>query len=191
MKKNGKPNGARGVRPQTTENLRNRKTYLNRLAVGLPGPDARRRVFGSESWQQGDDEPARGLLLFHCRDLGLGYQAASSRLPGDGSEIANRLRVGAAYVAKCAQRAAYRETAQVGDLGRREFGPMQHDHLGEAAVATKRGRDRQVNFGWVEIAEFEQAERTLVRDHCLGLLVTATRPEEPDHHLSIFGRWQV
>ena len=44
MKKNGKPNGARGVRPQPTEKLRNRKTYLNRLEeMGLDEPPAIKR----------------------------------------------------------------------------------------------------------------------------------------------------
>ena len=44
MKKNGKPNGARGVKPAAAENLRNRKTYLNRLEeMGLDEPPAIKR----------------------------------------------------------------------------------------------------------------------------------------------------
>jgi hypothetical protein len=44
MKKNGKPNGARGVRPEAAEDLRNRKTYLNRLEeMGLDEPPAIKR----------------------------------------------------------------------------------------------------------------------------------------------------
>lgn len=44
MKKNGKPNGASGSRRETAENLRNRKTYLNRLEeMGLDEPPAIKR----------------------------------------------------------------------------------------------------------------------------------------------------
>src|ERR1019366_9524087 len=44
MKKNGNPSGARGVKPAAAENLRNRKTYLNRLEeMGLDEPPAIKR----------------------------------------------------------------------------------------------------------------------------------------------------
>jgi hypothetical protein len=44
MKKNGNPNGGRGVKPAAAETLRNRKTYLNRLEeMGLDEPPAIRR----------------------------------------------------------------------------------------------------------------------------------------------------
>ena len=52
MKKNGKPNGARGVRPEAAEDLRNRKT-LNRLeevgraAGNQAGGDAQRDRVGA------------------------------------------------------------------------------------------------------------------------------------------------
>ena len=76
------------------------------------------------------------------------------------------------------------------NVGLRKIAVMEDKHTGNIAVAPEAFRNSHVNFGWVQVRQFVQAERRLVAENALDCFLPISGPERPEYEIRPVRYWE-